>query len=357
MYYDGKKGVHTNVFLNEVHAKVNQKYLAMREGGDVEQAKKLQDFFQNLKMAAQNIDSIPDTTTRLLYSSLLNEIEEQINKNFKKGTKITTLFRKQRSSQSQGDVFERELTSIIQAIAYKASNGVQLPASSIHVGQQTGTTTLTDEIVEEIKQGIVQGLSEEQAFQNATAGVKYFQKRVAIKTDVQGVHVDIAAGTDVNLAEIQKLLENATFSAKSYASQSYNSQAKKIEVLNEVYPNIHLGSSNPYRAVYGALTSLNYDPRTSVSAYCAARNLTKTGTQNVINHIYHLRYVYELTGAGTRNLSGLVREARFLIYNDPSSDKIYVKSTAEILLDVFKTPPDWNGDPFGGISIKKSKFQ
>lgn len=113
-----------------------------------------------------------------------------------------------------------------------------------------------------------------------------------------------------------------------------------MEAIKETHPNIKLGNSNPYRAVYGSLTSLGYSHSTSTSAYSAAKNLTKKKVQNTINHIYHLRYLYELTGAGTKNLNGLVKESRFLIYNDPTSDNIYVKSTAQILLEIFKNPPD-----------------
>ena len=48
MEYNGKKGVHTTTFLNEVHAVMSAKYLA-NQSQDVEEAKKLQDFFQTLK--------------------------------------------------------------------------------------------------------------------------------------------------------------------------------------------------------------------------------------------------------------------------------------------------------------------
>jgi hypothetical protein len=221
MYYDGKKGVHTNVFLNEVHAKVNQKYLAMREGGDVEQAKKLQDFFQNLKMAAQNINNLPDGVDKGLYSELLAEINKQLIENHNFSNKISKLFRRYDSSgQKQGDYFERELTAVIQAVAYKASDGIQISSKEIHTGQDTGTTTLTDELIEAIKQGMARGLSEEQAFKEYTAGVPGFQKRVAIKTDVQGIDVDISAKADIGIVEVQRLLAGATFSAKSYSSLS-----------------------------------------------------------------------------------------------------------------------------------------
>lgn len=342
MEYNGKKGMHTTVFLNEAHARMYQKYKLNSDSGDKKQAKELQDFFQNLKIAADNINNLPDGVDKSLYSQLLEEINKQlVADNLSTGTK--NLFKRTGISQVQGMYFERELTAVIQAIALKASGGIQLPAELIHTGTQTGTTTLSDEIIQAINEGIEKGLNEEQAFKQATLHIDplAFEKRVAIKTDVQGVQVDISAEVlGTNLGRIQELLSQATFSAKSYASKGWNKQTEAMEDIQDIYPNIHLGKSDPFRAVYGALTSLGYSQSTATSGYSAASNLTKKGNQNVINHIYHLRYMYELTGAGTKSLTGNVKEARFLIYNDPSTNNIYVKSTAEILVDLFDSGSD-----------------
>lgn len=222
MYYNGKTGVHTNSFLNEVHAQVNQKYLSKVNNGDVNQAKLLQDFFQKLKMAAQDLQNL-DPVDRGLYGMLLQEIDKQLTTKADKKLKagVSNLFRRYNSvAFLQGDYFERELTAVIQAVAYKVSDGIQIPSVYIRTGQETGTTTLTDDLIAAIKKEMAKGLSEEEAFRNVTSSQGNYQKKVAIKTDVQGVTVDIVAGTDFRLAEIQTLLSQATFSAKSYASQT-----------------------------------------------------------------------------------------------------------------------------------------
>jgi hypothetical protein len=104
-------------------------------------------------------------------------------------------------------------------------------------------------------------------------------------------------------------------------------------MIEDLY-DIHLGNSLPAKAVSGALNYLGYGSEEvdSVLLWGSAGD-----SEEIKRHIYHLRYIYELTGAGlidaNGNPSGLVD---FIVYNDPSSDAIYVKSTAEILVDVLE---------------------
>ena len=73
MYYNGKKGMHTTVFLNEVHARVYQKYITQQDQ-DVILAKKLQDFFQNLKNAAKDINSLSNNGFFFAFNIFTNVI-------------------------------------------------------------------------------------------------------------------------------------------------------------------------------------------------------------------------------------------------------------------------------------------
>ena len=359
MEYNGKKGVHITTFLNEVHAVMSAKYLT-NKNRDVEEAKRLQDFFQMLKRAALDINTLPSNLDKALFQQLLDRVTQIFEK--KAGSaKTKDLFRRMgKNSYERGDIFERELSAVIQAVAEKAANKVSLDGKeyTIRTGQQTGSTTLTEDLIQAFQDKIKEGLTEEKALKELQSASGEVQKRVQIKTDVQGITVEIDAsmkGTPIE--EIQQLLSQATFTAKSYASEGFNTQTQKMEMINDLYPTIHLGNSNPVRAVYGALTSLGYNSSTATSAYAASSHLIKKNNQKVINHIYHLRYLYELTGAGTKMLTGKYKEARFLIYNDPATDNIYVKSSAEILAEVFNDGSNWNGDPFGGIVIYKSKFE
>lgn len=85
--------------------------------------------------------------------------------------------------------------------------------------------------------------------------------------------------------------------------------------------------------------------------------MVQKGNQNVINHMYHLKFIYELTGAGTIVLGSTYNNVRFLVYNDPATDNIYVESAASILSDVFDENLNWTGDPLGAITISASRFE
>ena len=64
----------------------------------------------------------------------------------------------------------------------------------ISTGQKLGTTTITNEMENKLKEGLAQGLSEEEVFKNnKTKTNDLYLKRVQIKTDIQGVEVDISA--------------------------------------------------------------------------------------------------------------------------------------------------------------------
>lgn len=119
---------------------------------------------------------------------------------------------------------------------------------------------------------------------------------------------------------------------------------------------ITLGRSHFYRAFSGPLLDLGYDIRTTNSAIFAGQNVVDR-KENVAQHFFHLRYIYELTGSGIIYTDGgYLGEVKYLIYNDPATDNIYVKSAAEILEEVL-SKYDFEGNPFNaGAHIEKIKF-
>ena len=74
----------------------------------------------------------------------------------------------------------------------------------ISTGQKLGTTTITNEMENKLKEGLAQGLSEEEVFKNnKTKTNDLYLKRVQIKTDIQGVEVDISA---IKNAKMQRIM-------------------------------------------------------------------------------------------------------------------------------------------------------
>ena len=73
-------------------------------------------------------------------------------------------------------------------------------------------------------------------------------------------------------------------------------------------------------------------------------------------HIYHLRYLYELTGAGILYKDyndSLAGGAKYFVYNDPTSEELIVVSTASIISQLLQSE-DIPDNPYGSIGISKA---
>jgi hypothetical protein len=67
-----------------------------------------------------------------------------------------------------------------------------------------------------------------------------------------------------------------------------------------------------------------------------------------------LRFIYELRGSGLLGSNGLVMPVKYLIYNDPDSDAIFVRDTASIILEFLKSATRINS-LFGEVTLSASK--
>ena len=145
----------------------------------------------------------------------------------------------------------------------------------------------------------------------------------AIKTDIGSL--DITLDTTLTLTPVYqqavKLLGQSTFSLKNYSSER----------------DIELGATDEWKSFSSVLQQLGRSNKDIVRSYVIFNNTKNEKLKSqIIPHVNHIRFVYELSGFG-QNL-GDIREADFLVLNRPSSDKgvisstgIYVKSTAELI--------------------------
>jgi hypothetical protein len=76
----------------------------------------------------------------------------------------------------------------------------------------------------------------------------------------------------------------------------------------------------------------------------------------VATHFGHMRLIYELRGSGLLDENNHVLPVKYIIYNDPYSDAIYVKDTASILREILLSDVP-NPKLFGGISISAGKIK
>lgn len=353
MIYNGTRDkMHVSTFLNEVHTFQEAKYSAAASPMAAKAAE-LQLFFQRLKQYAQakkeGINIIEDQ----IFEHLLSTI-----KSYSPGQyQIYNLFGKRGGAR-----FERELERTIRAVIKEVAEDPSVKLPNLILGNERGNVmdltfeNFADKTVQSILREI--GTKTQKAFKDEAGNVSpalYYLADVDGKIDVQGYQVNVKAKADPYLLSIYNILKESTFSAKNYDSMTWDN---KLKVLKEVAgKNLHLGNSNLYRAVYGVLHSVGiYDNETIQSAFYAGRNVVAEGNTVAAAHFYHIRYIYELAGTGITYNGTDYGEVKYLIYNDPNGN-IYVKSVAEILVDVLKEK-NYAGNPFkGGIYYATSNFK
>ena len=198
-----------------------------------------------------------------------------------------------------------------------------------------------------------------------------FLKGVDMKVDInnKGSNIDaILSDTEFpsDWKQAIQYLSEATFTVKNY-------QAKT---------NIKIDDTNAVRALFGVLDSTKKSEfkkyKVQSSAFMHAFNLcflVETGqnkkknifkederytsaerkerAEGVSTHVYHMRFIYELTGAGQKDkdLKDLA-EADYLLYNQHNTNKIYVVSSGNIISNMFNHISDYYSfgrlNPFKG---------
>lgn len=362
------KGMTVESFLvNHVHNKVYRQYIN-KQKQDVIQAQKLQNFLRQLKNAVIKEEGTVKTgkstfdsvVSEEMLSQILNQLDRNLKSNgLKEGTKL--LFQRLAGKQywKRGTYFERELAALWQTIIDTCiKKDFDLGTYQLNTGKVTGTTTIAKNMREKLAEKIAQGVATDEAIKELEITQHdHYQQRVQIKTDINSLpEVNIQAFENPEFQELYSLLQGATVTAKSYTLHSRDPQ-EKIYKLREVFPQLKLGNAeDPHRAIVGTLQDIGYALSTAEKVfYAGSTEAEKNHNQTVLNHMYHLKYVYELTGAGIWNSLNVGR-ARFLVFNDPSSDLIYVQSTAELIENILDPKIDWRVSLYSAIKEDTSKF-
>lgn len=157
------------------------------------------------------------------------------------------------------------------------------------------------------------------------------------KTDISTLTAQISANVDPNSAlyNLQTIFAGHTFTIKNYAALDWIGNGKASDRLT----NIHLGETNLFKSVYGPLAAL-YDKSLAKHIFYEAMNLINNDTAFIAKHIFHIRFIYELTGFGLLSVRGKLSplaEAEFLIVNNPDMPDIHVRSCADIILHVLES--------------------
>ena len=306
MYYNGvKNGKHVATFLKEVHALEEQKYKT-KYSRSIENAKKLQKFLQEVKYSFNHPED-----GKFLENYAVNAVVSWIKENTRVKKHLFTL-----AGREGGFRFERDLTKVIEAVfSQVGEEGFEFDESQVLIGGKTGTVNLKNWLNKDVQKILkMTGAKAEKYFEDSLGNVakKYYLPEVDGKIDVQGYHIRVSGTANPELVNIYNLLKDATFSAKSYATFSQRTGQDLSSY------GITLGKKgNLFRAIYSTLENLHlYDEDTIISAFYAGHKMVQKGNTEIANHLFHLKYIYELTGGGIYYEGVNLGEVKYLVYNE-----------------------------------------
>lgn len=367
-YINRTDGHHLIADLKQVHNFLYMKYNVEKEAQiDIERAKVMEKYLRTFKKLGNKNNIGNSKVVQTLEDQAMQDIAQEVGKKLKIGQKNGySLFAnahswysdKQHLSEWQADdVFEAELAKLLQLAGEEAlqKKGINLGASII--GKNEGNVSqeglkyfsnLPDTIIKKTYKKIHK---KGQNFFYKSSGKSQIittPTLKAAKTDVTGYNADFLIEAD-----IQPFWKNfiKTFTGAKFTVKNYSSTSKK-----EI---IHLGNTNLYKAFYGTLTSVGIEPKSSAHVFyhtIHSKTLSKEGGE----HVIHIRFAYELTGDGLYDNDSPPHKldaADFFIYNDPSSDNIWVRSTKAMIAEVMNYIGNVPNPLHSDIVILKSSFK
>ena len=321
-------------------------------------AKRLQEILTEIKQTANMLAKGETIMEDSLYSQYVDLIENTMKvQNLSRGKNqlrsIGALFHRKHKGistiKNADDIFEEELAAMLTAL----EGGTNI---TIHLtGNQSADTAAINALTDSTSNSIVKAIQElEQKFLNQVK-TKQIQKGKSQKIDIKGYQSELTFSIDIpkNLKELAILMKDATFSAKNYTSRNKDG-------LDEV--NLHFGNTNLYKAITGTLSEAYSDIKDQRDIFYRGAqtiikviNLPSSATkEEVIQHYAHMRFIYELRGSGLMTQSGESGLVKYIIYNDPYSNAIFVKDTATLIKEQFAS--NRNFKLFGGVSISANNI-
>lgn len=336
--------------LAEAHGIMKNQY-ASSASEDNKEAKIIENFLKELKYRAANRGNESDI------ERFQNDIYDLIldNLKLKNNRTIGKLFRRTGKSYKQGMYFEEDFSAVIETIFLLTGN--KNNEKNINLGSKVGTTDIDLlKAVENIAEEETKNIIKETAKQLKSNKPGFVMGK--IDTSIKGEIINLNASIEFPPG-LLNALSNSSFTDKSYRSESWK-DGKKIDLGGR---EITLGNSNPYRALLGSMSFLGFSKNQFQHVFYGGRNIIngidntppKEDADYVKQHLYHLKYLYELTGVGIYYKdfgNNFFSGAKFLVYNDPSSLDITVVSTKQIILDILNSE-NFPNNPYGNISIAK----
>lgn len=348
--------------LQEVHDRMLDKFVKNDSiNADIATAKKLQTYLQYFKKIFNHPENYETNDPLLKALNLDKEAIILMRTRFQEVLSVTSkynqIFRSQHSWYADrkdfDDIVEGEINALLQVIAEKATGNIpNINLGQKIVGNTSALVNLPSDIGKELVHELVNNMKNKLSIKKATRLINEIKANSRTgKTDVVGYNEELVVNAKISpqFEEFIRLFTSVRLSIKNYkGNTSYQ---------------IHLGKSLPFKAMYGALIDLGYDNKSAIHIYCHARSSYQkhqhTTARN--NDIFHLRYAYELTGSGLSSIldgagQNFLDSADYLVYNDPTSDNIFVKSTKQMINEILTNKNLNITNPWLGIYVSKLSF-
>lgn len=244
--------------------------------------------------------------------------------------KLKERFQKIKFGAYSGVRFETEIAQV-EAVVAELVTGTQVNRDIVKA-LKTGTNPVPKITVED--KSILEFLKQ--------LGVKYSKKIQAPKIGGGQIKMDVAGLSSLNLEfvpnqlneelnQVFQILQNSSFSVKSYAS---------INEYYGAYEKLSLGRTKISTILYYLLPPVM---GWQWKQYLGLLSLNQDNLQ-VQLHVQHLKQIYELSGIGQGG-KGSAKGVRFFIYNDPSGEALYVKAVSEMVNQILNQKTV-TGNPF-----------
>jgi hypothetical protein len=335
---------------------------------DSKNAQELERILYEIKITAKSLNKNQDPVSKELYQQYLELIQTASsiqNQNRGKGTQLrklsaNTLFRREHGTQvssSADDIFEEDLAAVLTAASQLNNKNSKINMEMFLLGSKSAKLKSLKNInlENEYEDTVIEIINKMAEKSGSRAKVQNLNVATG-KIDIKGFSQSLEISKDLpfNISRLMELMKDATFSLKNYKSFKNGTFIDPEEI------GLHLGNTNLYKAITGTLSEIGvgYKQQNSFfyrGAYTYLGN--KHGLENqVATHFGHMRLIYELRGSGLLDESGHVLPVKYLIYNDPNSDAIYVKDTASLLKDLLMSSST-NYKLFGGIILQSGKIK
>lgn len=326
--------------MRRVHDQMDAKYKMRRSAAtDIRKAQKMEMYLRAFKAAGNKNNDKIHPVIKGLDAQAMSDIADQVGAAL--GIGKYSLFRMQHKwyldSQSRwgaDDVFEAELQQFLNIAVEQATQG-----------QATGDAQILGSLPGNIAKGFLREISKngQKMVQGKQANFVNTPTFRSGKVDVASFNGNFSFDADMSpfWKDFLNTFKGARFTVKNYGSSKYEA--------------IHLGNTDITKSLLGSLSDIGNTQKQATHIFY--HSLAHAGEAGVSEHLLHLRFAYELAGGGLQDAAGnKIDSADFFIYNDPTSNNIYVRSTKEMIANAM----DYMGavqDPLHShIIILKNSF-